>query len=178
MKQIDNSVSFNESHGDERTLRFLHSQIQTFIKHLKDNYPDEKLTKNLLAKYSNVQLLPFRKGAKANTYTSGMFDHSNGTLKVAARDGDGTLRIDPSLNKSICHELAHGTRFKFIGETSHSNEWKNAWKKFLKIATEELHWEVELPCSSMKFYGLKKSDCPNCVSDNEECVATEKDLIK
>ena len=178
MKQIDNSISFNESHEDERTLRFLQSQIQTFIKHLKDKYPDEELTKNLLAKYSNAQLLPFRKGAKDNTYTSGLFDHSTGILKIAARDGGGTLRDKTSLNKSICHELAHGTRFKFIGETSHSNEWKEAWKQFLKIATEELGWQVEAPCSSMKFYDLKKSDCPNCVWDEENCSILPGDHLK
>jgi hypothetical protein len=172
------SISFHETHDDEQVLRFLQSQIQMFIKHLKDKYPDEELTKNLLAKYSNVQLLPFRKGAKDNTYTSGLFDHSTGILKVAARDGSGTLRDNLSLNKSICHELAHGTRFKFIGETSHSNEWKKAWKRFLKIATEELNWEVEFPCSSMKFYGLTEKDCPNCVLDNEECLATPADLLK
>ena len=178
MRTLYESISFGESHGDEKTLRFLQSQIKTFMKHMKDNYPEEELTRNLLAKYSGVQLLPFTKGAKSNTYTSGMFDHSTGILKVAARDGGGTLRDNSSLNKSICHELAHGTRFKYPGETSHSGDWKKAWKQFLKVATEELHWRVEAPCSSMKFYDLQKSDCPNCVWDEENCSILPGDRLK
>ncbi|AGE50905.1 hypothetical protein PBCVCVB1_598L [Paramecium bursaria Chlorella virus CVB-1] len=173
-----NYLSFGDSHSDEQTLRFLEKQVRMFIKHLKENYPDSDLTRNLLAKFSGVQLLPFRKGSTANSYTSGMFDHSTGTLKVAARDGGGSLRDETSLNRSVVHELAHGTRFKYPGETSHSGDWKSAWKTFLKIATEELLWKVELPCSSIKFYGLQKEDCPNCVLDDEECIATEKDLLK
>jgi hypothetical protein len=178
MKELFSSISFHDSHDDEHTLRFLQSQIQTFVKHLRDTYPDSEYTKNLLAKFSDVQLLPFKRGSAPHTYTSGMFDHSNGVLYVAARDGTGSPRDEPSLNKSICHELAHGTRFKYPGETSHSGDWKSAWKKFLKIATEELGWRVEAPCSSMKFYDLQKSDCPNCVWDSEECATTPADLLK
>lgn len=173
-----NYLSFSDSHGDEQTLRFLESQVRAFIRHLKENYPESDLTRNLLAKFSGVQLLPFKKGSTSNTYTSGMFDHSTGTLRVAARDGAGTLRDEASLNKSICHELAHGTRFKYPGETSHSGDWKAAWKTFLKIATQELQWKVELPCSSIKFYGLKREDCPDCVWDAEECIASETDLLR
>ena len=162
MKLIDESISFNESHDDEHALRFITSQIQIFINHLKETYPDSDLTKNLLAKYSGCQILPFRKGANPNTYTSGMLDHNTGTVKIAVRDGAGNLRDEASLNKSIVHEIAHATRFKYLGETSHSTEWKDAWKTFLKIATEELGWKVEAPCSSKSFYGLNKDDCPKC----------------
>jgi hypothetical protein len=162
MKEIAQSVSFHDSHEDERVLRYLKSRIGIFIDHLKKVYPDEDFTKNVMAKYSDVQLLPFKKGHTPQTYTSGLFDHSTGILHIAARDGSGRLRDDASLNKSIVHELAHGTRFKYPGETSHSDDWKKAWKKFLKIATDELHWEVEAPCSSKSFYGLSELDCPNC----------------
>ncbi|AGE56377.1 hypothetical protein PBCVNEJV1_645L [Paramecium bursaria Chlorella virus NE-JV-1] len=178
MKIIAESVSFNESHDDEHVLRFLRSQIRSFINHLKEKYPNDELTRNLLAKYSDVQLLPFKRGSTPTTYTSGMFDHSSGTLKIAARDGGGIMRDEASLNKSIVHELAHGTRFKYPGETSHSSDWKTAWKKFLKIATEELYWKVEFPCSSVKFYGLQKDDCPFCIHDDEECVAKKTDLLR
>lgn len=170
------SISFSDSHGDERTLRFLKSQIKNFMTHIRENYMDEETTKNLIMKYSDVQLLPYKGGTKSGTYTSGMFDHSNGVLYIAPRDARGTLRDESSLNKSICHELGHGTRFKYPGETSHSDEWKNAWKRFLKIATEELGWKVEANCSSNSFYGLERKDCPKC--DWEINGACSSDPIK
>ena len=170
------SLTMGDIHQDEKTLRFLNKQVNIFIKHLKSRYPDERFTNNLISKFSDVQLLPFKKGSTPTSYISGMFDHSTGTLRVASRDGSGNMRDERSLNKSITHELAHGTRFKYPGETSHSDDWKKAWKKFLKIATEELNWEVEAPCSSKQFYGLSYDDCPNCVWEDRECRAGVKQL--
>lgn len=169
-------LSMGDTHQDEKTLRFLKKQVNTFIKHLQRNYPGESFTNNLISKFSDVQLLPFKKGSTATSYISGMFDHRTGTLRVASRDGSGNMRGERSLNKSITHELAHGTRNKFFGETSHSDEWKSAWKRFLKIATEELNWEVEAPCSSMVFYGLKEEDCPKCNWEDRECDTSVKQL--
>jgi hypothetical protein len=164
MRELNDAspLTFGQSHEDEKSLRYLKSQVKKFMNHIKEMYLDEETTKNLLAKFSDVQLLPYKKGTTAGTYTSGMFDHSTGILYVAPRDGSGDLRDNASLNKSICHELAHGTRFKYPGETSHSTEWKTAWKRFLRIATDDLGWIVEAPCSSKSFYGLELEDCPNC----------------
>ncbi len=173
---LESTLTMRDTHQDEKTLRFLRKQIDIFIKHLKSRYPDESFTNNLISKFSDVQLLPFKRGSTSTSYISGMFDHNTGTLKVASRDGSGNMRDEKSLNKSITHELAHGTRFKFIGETSHSDEWKTAWKAFLKIATEELNWEVEAPCSSRQFYGLTEDDCPKCVWEDRECDTTVKQL--
>ncbi|AGE59824.1 hypothetical protein ATCVTN60342_609R [Acanthocystis turfacea Chlorella virus TN603.4.2] len=171
MRELNDAspLTFGQSHEDEKALRFLKNQVKTFVTHLRMNYLDEETTKNLLTKFADVQLLPYKKGSTSGTYTSGMFDHASGILYVAPRDGSGDLRDTASLNKSICHELAHGTRFKYPGETSHSSEWKTAWKRFLRIATEDLGWVVEVPCSSMSFYGLQHDDCPACkweVGDN------------
>ena len=174
--ESQSALTMGDTHQDEKTLRFLNKQVDIFIKHLKRNYPDEQFTNNLISKFSDVQLLPFKKGSTPTSYISGMFDHSTGTLRVASRDGSGNMRDERSLNKSITHELAHGTRFKFIGETSHSDEWKDAWKRFLKIATEELGWNVEAPCSSTVFYGLKEEDCPKCVWEDRECDTSVKQL--
>jgi hypothetical protein len=162
MKDLPPTISFRESHDDERILRFLKTKIQQFVRHLQTTYPDDQLTNNVLAKVTDVQLLPYKKGSTPTTYTSGLFDHSTGTIRIAARDGSGKLRDEPSLNKSIVHELAHGTRFKYIGEHSHSDEWKTAWKRFLRIATEDSGWDVEAPCSSYQFYGLTPDECPRC----------------
>lgn len=170
------TIGFSDTHQDEKTLRFLKKQISQFIKHLKEYYPNNELTKRLVMKYSDVQLLPYTKGATKDTYTSGLFDHTTGIIKIAPRDGIGNIRNEQSLNKSICHELAHGTRIKYPGESSHSDEWKDAWKTFLKIAADELKWKVEVPCSSVSFYGLTKDDCENCEwdMDPEMCPRTQK----
>ena len=164
MRELNDAspLTFGQSHQDEKSLRYLKSQVKTFMNHLRTKYLDEETTKNLLTKFADVQLLPYKKGTTAGTYTSGMFDHSTGILYVAPRDGSGIVRDNASLNKSICHELAHGTRFKYPGETSHSTEWKTAWKRFLRIATDDLGWDVEAPCSSKSFYGLELEDCPSC----------------
>lgn len=165
-------MKFSDMHDDERVLRFLKSQIKSFVDNLMMHHIDEETTKKLLSKLADVQLLPFKKGTKKNTYTSGMFDHSTGILYIAPRDASGEIRSESSLNKSICHELGHATRFKYMGETSHSDEWKEAWKHFLKIATGELGWTVEAPCSSKSFYGLNHEDCPGCDwEDDEKCKA-------
>ena len=169
-------LGFEDTHADEKVLRFLKKQISDFMGYVKENYPDDELTKNLVAKYADVQLLPYRKGSTSGSYNSGSFDHSSGILRVAPRDGAGKIRDEASLNKTIVHELSHGTRVKYIGETSHSHEWKDAWKHFLKIATENLGWAVESSCSTMKFYGLEKSDCPRCRWDNEDCPDDLKPL--
>ena len=178
MRYLDSrsTLTMGDTHQDEKTLRFLKKQVDIFIKHLEKNYPGESFTNNLISKFSDVQLLPFKKGSTPTSYISGLFDHGTGTLRVASRDGSGNMRGERSLNKSITHELAHGTRFKYPGETSHSEDWKKIWKKFLKIATEELNWEVEAPCSSKQFYGLSYEDCPNCVWDKEECKTGVKKL--
>jgi len=171
------SLSMRDTHDDERSLRFLQKQVDMFIRHLKNKYPHEQFTNNLLSKFSDVQLLPFKKGTTSTSYISGLFDHNTGTLRVAARDGNGNIRDEKSLNKSITHELAHATRYKYFGETSHSDDWRNVWKRFLRIATEELGWEIEAPCSSKQFYGLDKSDCPKCVWEDNECDMSIKPLL-
>ena len=153
------ALTMGDTHQDEKTLRFLNKQVDIFIKHLKSRYPGESFTNNLISKFSDVQLLPFKKGSTPTSYISGLFDHKTGTLRVASRDGSGNMRDERSLNKSITHELAHGTRNKYFGETSHSEDWKKAWKRFLKIATEELGWKVEAPCSSKQFWIFGRNWC-------------------
>jgi len=161
MKYLEeqSGLNFSDTHHDEKIIRFLTHQVDTFVKYLQKHYSHKEYTRNLITKFTGVQLLPYTKGNTPSSYISGMFDHSTGTLKVAARDGSGHLRDEESLNKSITHELAHATRVKDRGETSHSQEWKRVWKIFLHIATEKLGWKVDASC---QFYGLSRKDCPKC----------------
>lgn len=147
---------------DARTLTLVKKTVTAFKNHLLARYPNDPRTKALIAKLHDVKLIP-HKADSGGVYNSGGFNHSTGTLMVAAREGDGDVRTVGSLNKTILHELAHATRFKYIGETSHSVEWKSAFEFFLKVATNELGLPVELNCSAVQFYGIDAKGCPGCV---------------
>lgn len=148
-------------HEDSATLRYLETTIDSIKKHLLTYHKDDERTKGLLAKFRGVQLLQ-PKSSSPGTYNSGMFSHSTGILYVAPRDNNGRQRTEKSLNKTIVHELAHATRFKYPGEDSHSTSWKSAWVFLLNVCTKELGMAVDVPCSSVTFYGLSKADCPGC----------------
>ena len=163
------NISFSNTHEDEKILKFLDKQVDDFTNYLEQTYPTDERTKRLISKLCGVGLLPFRRGRRDGSYNSGMFDHSTGILYISPRDGNGNVRSQESLNRSIVHELGHGTRHKYPGEKSHSIDWESAWKFFLKIATNELGWRVEAPCSSMVFYGLTYDDCQNCVWETSYC---------
>ena len=150
---------------DSRMLAHIRKNVTQFKDHLVSRHKDDPRTVALLAKLRDVQLLPPRPGSAPGTYNSGLFVHSTGVLMVAPRDGSGKLRSDASLNKTILHELAHATRFKHLGESSHSKQWKEAFAWFLDIATRELGMEVELGCSAVKYYGLAREHCPWCIWD-------------
>jgi hypothetical protein len=153
------------SHEDAASLDYIKKTVEEFKHHLESKYREDERTKALLSKLRGVRLLPQKR--TGNTYNSGLFSHPTGLLMISARDGQGKLRTRGSLNKSIVHELAHATRFKYPGEKSHSTTWKSAWIFFLNIATKDLKMEVDVPCSSVTFYGLQKSDCPGCDWENE-----------
>jgi hypothetical protein len=148
-------------HEDSSTLRYVEATVGRIKKHLLTYHREDDRTKGILAKFRGVQLLR-RRSSSPGTYNSGMFSHSSGIMFVAPRDSSGKRRTEKSLNKTIVHELAHATRFKYPGEKSHSTSWKSAWVFLLKVCTEELGMVVDVPCSSVTFYGLSKKDCPTC----------------
>lgn len=156
---------------DAQALAYVRETVRTFKRHLLTAYPDDERTKALVAKLRDVRLLYRDKTPGATSYTSGVFSHSTGVLSVGPRDGRGDLRSRASMNKTVLHELAHATRFKHIGESSHSPAWRTSFVWFLGIATKELGWEVDLPCSAATFYGLNKGDCPLCAWESRACGA-------
>jgi len=158
-------VKRDDTHEDAASLEYIRKTVEKFKEHLESKYREDERTKALLSKLRGVRLLPQKR--RGNTYNSGLFSHPTGLLMISARDGQGRLRTHGSLNKSIVHELAHATRFKYPGETSHSTTWKSAWVFFLNIATKDLGMEVDVPCSSVTFYGLEKRDCPDCDWERE-----------
>lgn len=152
----------NTLHEDARTLKYVQSTVDRVKRHLATHHHEDERTKFLLAKLRGVRLLQTRGSSRSGTYNSGMFSHGTGILYVAPRDNKGNLRDEKSLNKTIVHEMAHASRFKYPGEKSHSAKWKNTWVFFLNVCTKELGMDVDMPCSSVTFYGLSKDDCPTC----------------
>lgn len=153
------------THEDAASLDYIRKTVEKFRHHLETNHRNDERTRAMLSKLRGVRLLPQQR--TGNTYISGLFSHPTGLLMISARDGMRKLRTYGSLNKSIIHELAHATRFKYPGEKSHSTSWKSAWIFFLSVATKELGMVVDVPCSSVTFYGLQKNDCPECDWESE-----------
>ena len=154
--------------ADAGVLQYIRRRVDEFKEHLQATYPADPRTEALVAKLLDVRLLE-PKTKSGVSYNSGVFSHTTGTLGVAPRDGRGVVRSESNLNKTIVHELAHATRFKHPGESSHSKEWKSSFVWFLGVATEELGWTVDLPCSVETFYGLGRKDCPMCEWSNQAC---------
>lgn len=149
-----------ELREDASALEYCQKTVRKIVDHLVRHHGTDQRTKTILAKLQGVALLPMRK--TGSTYSTGMFSHADGTLYVCPRDANGLARTQKSLNKTIVHELAHATRFKYLGETSHSTDWKSSWIFLLDVCTRELGMDVEVPCSSVSFYGLSRRDCPSC----------------
>lgn len=150
---------------DRDTLEWLRTRVDTFVRHLATNYPDDPRTLAVQEKLNDVRLLSQSEAEReeSGTWKNGKFKHSTGVLYCAPRDTEGRTRTESSLHKTIVHELAHATRFKYPGETSHSQQWKQTWLWFLQIATQELGWKVDIKCAECTFYGLcDRSVCPKC----------------
>ena len=131
--------------SDAGTLRWLRQRVQEFADLLATEHAGDRRTRALLSKLTEVRLLPPEESApRGGSWKNGKFKHSTGQLFVAPRDNRGQPRTHSSLLKTVVHELAHATRFKEPGETSHSQEWKQTWLWFLAIATKDLGWRVDI----------------------------------
>lgn len=149
---------------DEQVLQWLNERIGDFITRLQTAHPQNPQTRILMSKLTNVILLPAEESVPRNgAWTNGKFKHSTGELFIAPRDPQGEVRTQSSLLKTVVHELAHATRIKLPGEESHSTQWKNIWRFYLQVGTEELGWDVDIKCAECTFYGLcEQSECPKC----------------
>lgn len=150
--------------NDEDVLMWLRQKASEFTDHLHLKYPDDHRARALFDKLVDVRLLPRDEAATNDgAWKNGKFKHSTGVLFVAARDQSGNTRSPSSLLKTLVHEMAHATRYKDVGEVSHSPHWKTTWLWFLSVATQELGWKVDIKCAECTYYGLcDRRDCPKC----------------
>lgn len=146
---------------DREVLEYLQDRVQEFVMYIQDTHPEDPRTRALTSKLTSVELLP--QDAREGSKIMGKFKHSTGQLYVSPKDYYGNFRPEGSLNMTLVHEMAHGTRHKEPGETAHSPAWKQAFLWFLGIATHELGWDVDVSCSVCNFYGLcERSQCVKC----------------
>lgn len=153
---------------DSRTLAWLRAKVSELLGYLQTHHAGDARARSVFTKLRDVQLLPEsdlqpRTVGGSASWRSGKFRHSDGVLYVAARDFRGQTRTEASLLKTVVHELAHATRAKYLGEGSHSQQWKQTWLWMLELATQRLGWNVEVKCAQCTYYGLcERSQCPKC----------------
>lgn len=149
---------------DEEILAWLRARIREFVGLLTESHAGDPRAQALLRKLRDVRLLPSGESRmNGGVWKNGKFKHSTGVLYVAPRTPAGQVRGEGSLLKTVVHELAHATRFKEPGETSHSQQWKQTWLWFLSLATQDLGWIVDIKCAECTYYGLcDRSACPKC----------------
>ena len=149
---------------DGATLSWLRERVAEMMHHLREHHGDDPRAQAMFKKVADVQLLPEAEINQASgSWRNGKFKHSTGVLYVAGRDNNDELRTHSSLLKTVVHELAHATRFKEPGESSHSQQWKQTWLWLLEVATQALGWDVEVRCSQCTYYGLcEPHQCPKC----------------
>ena len=152
---------------DAEIIEWVRDRSDEFVTHVRTKHPTDARVRALLSKFKGVRALPEDEAAGAAVESSrrnGKFRHSTGMMYLTTRDALGRPRTESSLLKTLVHELAHATRVKEEGETSHSPQWKQTWLWFLEVATQDLGWGVDIKCAECTFYGLcDRTQCPKCI---------------
>lgn len=101
------------------------------------------------------------------TVRRGKFDRSTGVLNVSVVNAAGAPLPRGVVLNVVVHEVAHAA----MPDGRHSPEWRDMYVALLRVATEDLGWQVTLECSSCRFYRVCGArDCPMCA--RKACRAT------
>lgn len=97
--------------------------------------------------------------ARRKTVRRGKLDRENGVLYIATTRPDGSP-LPPGVVKGVLiHEVAHAA----TRNGNHTAEWRDAYVFLLRLATEQMGWDVTLECSSCRYYGVcGPGHCPSC----------------
>lgn len=94
------------------------------------------------------------------TVRRGKFDRLTGNLYVSVVNSAGAPLPMQVVRNVVVHEVAHAA----MQDGRHSPEWREMYVALLRVATEDLGWQVSLGCSSCRFYRVCRArDCPLCV---------------
>ena len=138
----------------KRLLRYLETKGDEFRDHLAAAYPDDERTRRLQTWSGRVvpfsqRFDDFKGGWAQSQYYSGCISFSL----------DRMASVPRSLTR-LLHEMAHFAMGQGVG---HSKEFYECHRWFMKIASEELGWILEIRCREMCFASSKRNPCPKCV---------------
>jgi hypothetical protein len=154
---------FREPESDEESelLNQLTAKITEFTDHLKAKYPDHPMARRVLENWNGEIKISTRK-------TGATFYRGNGCMiinpnyestKKVARAGNPVDSFERLLTR-LLHELAHS----WYG--NHSAPFYDAQRWFLRVATEDLGWTIDVNCRVCCGYTgaicSKQTVCPKC----------------
>lgn len=138
----------------------LHCMAHDLLHAARQRYPDDpRLDRGLSAVTWVGTLEDGLINYQRNTVRRGKFDRHNGHLRIAREGHKGKPLPLSVVHGILVHEVAHAC----LEDGKHSPEWSRLYAQLLRVATEDLGWDVQLECSTCKFYGVcSAQDCPLC----------------
>lgn len=175
MQTCPTDRAFDVNRGTPRQLKLLDYLTQKgleFLTHLHATRPNEESSKKLIFDW-NRKVVALSENNDLTTGIMGSFNYSTGCLGVAF-DSFSSL---PRMLTRLLHELTHGAAPKGSG---HGPVFYAIYRKFMRIATEELGWTIEGTCRETCF-GDKfeqgydpNTACPKCVWQQNPATCGDK----
>lgn len=169
------TVRYDANRGTPRQRKLLDYLTQKgleLITHLHATRPAEEPTKKLVDSW-NRQVVALSETSDLTSGVMGSFQYKTGCLGVAF-DSFSSL---PRMLTRLIHELTHGAAP--VG-SSHGPDFYAIYRKYMRIATEELGWTLEGTCRETCFgekfekgYDPKKA-CPKCVWQQDPATCGNK----
>jgi len=169
---------FSREPEDEELELFamLNEKATEFADFLRQKYPEHPMAVPLL-RWWNGRVMPSARLTGA-TWSNGCLVINPYYENVKTRQGNPqTDVVDPvpRLLTRMLHEFAHSTTSSHNAAFYETNRW------FLKVATEELGWDVRVTCRVCCFYDAAKGRrpcggpltivCPKCTWIESKCSA-------
>lgn len=155
-----------------KLLDYLTAKGLEFVTHLHATRPGEESTKKLIFDW-NRQVVALSETSDLTSGLMGSFNYSTGCLGVAF-DSFSSL---PRMLTRLIHELCHGASPR---GSSHGPAFYAIFRKYLRIASEELGWTLEGTCRETCF-GDKfeegydpKTACPKCVWQQDPATCGDR----
>lgn len=137
-------------------LDHLNTKVITLLKHLKKNYKNWKVTKNLLNRYNSDNI---KENSPYDLTNDTSYTISKGELlALCLRNDDGVLHDENTLTFVILHELTHIG----IDEKNHPPVFWDTFKVILEIAESiGLIYLIDYSLYPIEYCGMTLSDNPH-----------------
>lgn len=162
-----------ESEAETELLKTLVEKMTEFTTHLSTKYPDHPMAKRALETWNgDVKMSTRATGATFFRNTGCMIVNPYyENVKRVGRVGDPMDPIERILTR-ILHELAHS----WFG--GHTAAFYDAQRWFLRVATEDLGWNLAVTCRVCCGYTgatcSQETVCPKCTWTETDCAVNGK----